>query len=145
MPQVMDTNTQKVIQTVKLHISHQLKPYSNVKTIWGLICMFKFAFQNGVNELFWSSGSGDIARQLLKKQFGKLNNYRFCPTFWNFIGGNFLKKCPIFWTLNAHILKTVNARELNESILNSSHEGLSLDAIVRFYIWIWKSGLTCLL
>ena len=26
------------------------------------ICIFKFAFQNGVNELFWSSGSGDIAK-----------------------------------------------------------------------------------
>ena len=28
------------------------------------ICVFKFALQNGVNELFWPSGWGDIAKQL---------------------------------------------------------------------------------
>ena len=33
----MDTNTKKVIQKAKLHISHQVKPYSNVKTFRGLI------------------------------------------------------------------------------------------------------------
>ena len=33
------------------------------------ISVYKFAFQDGVNELFWPSGSGDIAKQLLKDQF----------------------------------------------------------------------------
>ena len=33
--QIMGINTQRVIQSVKFHISHQMKPYSNVKVIWG--------------------------------------------------------------------------------------------------------------
>ena len=34
---IMGTNTQKVIYSVKLHISHQMKPYLSVKPIWGSI------------------------------------------------------------------------------------------------------------
>ena len=34
---IVDTDTHKLIQCVKLHILHQMKPYSNLKTIWGLI------------------------------------------------------------------------------------------------------------
>ena len=34
------------------------------------ICMFKFAFQNGVSELFWSSGSGDILSPLFEISLG---------------------------------------------------------------------------
>ena len=83
--------------------------------------MFKFAFQNGVNELFWSSSSGVIAKQLLKNQFSKLKNQRFCPHFLKFHSGEiFLKKCPVIRTLNAHISRAINARELNEAILKSS-------------------------
>ena len=37
IPHIINTDTQEVIQSVKLHISHQVKPYSNVETIWGLI------------------------------------------------------------------------------------------------------------
>ena len=40
----MNINTYKVVQKVKLQILHQMKPYSNVKTIWGLtyICFSVF-------------------------------------------------------------------------------------------------------
>ena len=31
--QIVDTDTHKLIQCVKLHILHQMKPYSNLKTI----------------------------------------------------------------------------------------------------------------
>ena len=86
------------------------------------ICLFKFAFQNGVNELFRPSGSGDIPKQLLKNQFWKLKNQRFCPHFLKFDRGEiFLKICLVFWILNVHISRTVNARELNEAILKFSH------------------------
>ena len=37
IPQSMGADIQKVIEKVKLHISHQMKTYSNVKTIRGLI------------------------------------------------------------------------------------------------------------
>ena len=37
LSQIMGRDTQKVIQSVKFHISHQIKPYSRVKTIWWLI------------------------------------------------------------------------------------------------------------
>ena len=33
----------------------------------------------------------------------------------------FLKKYPVFWTLNEYISRTVNATALNEAILKSSH------------------------
>ena len=36
IPQIMGRNTQKVIQSVKFHISHQMKFYSRVKAIWGV-------------------------------------------------------------------------------------------------------------
>ena len=36
LPQIMGMDTQKVVQSVKLHISHQMKPYSSVKAIWRL-------------------------------------------------------------------------------------------------------------
>ena len=43
-PQIMSTNTQEAIWSVKLHIPHKIEPYSNVNTIWGLIyacfCVF---------------------------------------------------------------------------------------------------------
>ena len=41
----------------------------------------------------------------------------------NYLKTNFeiFKKWLVFWTLNAHISRTVNARELNEAILKSSH------------------------
>ena len=35
--QIKGMDTQKVIQSVKLNISNQMKPYSNLNTIWGLI------------------------------------------------------------------------------------------------------------
>ena len=35
IPQIMGRDTQKVIQSVKFQISHQMKPYSSVKTICG--------------------------------------------------------------------------------------------------------------
>ena len=37
IPQIMGTNTQKFIHSVKLHISHQMKPCSSLKSIWGSI------------------------------------------------------------------------------------------------------------
>ena len=37
MTQIMGINTQKVIQSVKLHILHQMKPYLNTNTILVLI------------------------------------------------------------------------------------------------------------
>ena len=36
IPQIMGTNAEKVIYSVKLHISCQIKPYISVKAIWGL-------------------------------------------------------------------------------------------------------------
>ena len=58
----------------------------------------------------------------LKTNFEKLRNQRFCLTFWNSMREIFLKKCSVFQTLNAHILRTVNATELNdEAILKSSY------------------------
>ena len=38
-------------------------------------------------------------------------------------GEIFLKKCLVFWTLNAHVSRTTNVRELNEAILNTCHSG----------------------
>ena len=34
MPHIIDIHIQKIIKSVKLHISHQMKPYSRVKTIF---------------------------------------------------------------------------------------------------------------
>ena len=57
----------------------------------------------------------------------------FVPVFWNFMKMKiFLKKYPVFWTLNTHISRTANATVLNEAILKSSHEGLSFDGIESF-------------
>ena len=36
VPQITSTNIWKVIQSVKLRISHEMKAYSSIKTIWGL-------------------------------------------------------------------------------------------------------------
>ena len=49
----MGTNTQKIIQSVKLHISHQMNPYSNVMTIWVSIytCLPGFAELRQVREI----------------------------------------------------------------------------------------------
>ena len=57
----------------------------------------------------------------LKSHFENSEVKDFVPISQNFIRGKFPKKCPIFWTLNAHISRTVNARELNEAILKSSY------------------------
>lgn len=43
-PQIMWINTQKVIWSVKLHISHQMKLYSNVETISGMIYIYFSVF-----------------------------------------------------------------------------------------------------
>ena len=53
IPQIMCINIQEVIQCVKLYISHQVKPYSNVKTIWGLIyiCFIVFGALGQTGEI----------------------------------------------------------------------------------------------
>ena len=94
---------------------------------WG----YKFDFHNGIYELFWSCSPGDITKQLLKNQFWKLINQRFCPHFLQFHQwGLLLIKDPIFLFLNWHILRTANAGEINELILKSSHYGLPQE---RYY------------
>ena len=47
------TDTQKAIQSVKLHISHQMKPNSSVKAIWGscYTCVSVFATLWWVGEI----------------------------------------------------------------------------------------------
>ena len=62
-----------------------------------------------------------LQNNYLKPNFENSEIKEFVPTFWNFMREIFHKKHPIFWTLNAHILRTVNARELNEVILKSSY------------------------
>ena len=51
--QLMGINTQRVVQSVKFHISHQLKPYSNVKVIcrWGYTCFSIFGKLQQVGEI----------------------------------------------------------------------------------------------
>ena len=65
---------------------------------------------------------GQVVQEILQNNYLKTNFENseirdFDLTFWNF----FFKKCSVFLTLNAHISKTVNARELNEAILKSSY------------------------
>ena len=92
---------------------------------------------------------------LLVNQFKRLNNYSksnfenseirdSVPTFWNFIREKFSKKSPLFQTFNANILRNAYAREINESIFTSSHEGLSYEGNVKFLISSFKKNLTSL-
>ena len=67
---------------------------------------------------------GQVVQKILQNNYLKTNfeNSKFYPHFLKFHRGEiFLKKWLVFWTLNAHISRTVNARELNEAILKSSH------------------------
>ena len=69
---------------------------------------------------------GQVVQEILQNNYLKTNFENseitdFVPTFWNFTREIFLKKCSVFWNLNAHISRTINARELNEVILKSSH------------------------
>ena len=87
--------------------------------------MFKFAFHDGVNEVF--------SKQLLKNQFWKPRNFTFFPYFLKFIKEHiFLKNCFGFWTLKAYILGAGNARKINDPILKSAHQGFSFDGNVKF-------------
>ena len=70
---------------------------------------------------------GQVVQEILQNNYLKTNFEnselkRFCPHFLKFHRDEiFQKQCPVFWTLNAHISRTVNARELNEVILKSCH------------------------
>ena len=69
---------------------------------------------------------GQPIQEILQNNHWKTNSenseiWDFVPTFWNFVRGKFSLKNTLFRTLNAHILRTVNATVLNEAILKSSH------------------------
>ena len=109
----MDTKKWFKLLTLQLHIPHQTRSWSSVKTIWGLIYlefsifypsvwMFKFTFHDGVNEVF--------SKELLKNQFWEPRNFTFCPYFLKFIKGQiFFKNWYGFWTLKVYILGSSNA------------------------------------
>ena len=60
-----------------------------------------------------------IVTQALKTNF---ENSEIFSHFLKFHRGEiFLKKCLVFWTLNARVSRTVNVRELNEAILNTCY------------------------
>ena len=62
-----------------------------------------------------------LQNNYLKPNFENSEIKDFVPIFWHFIRGKLSLKNAIFWILNAHFLRTVNARELNEAILKSSY------------------------
>ena len=70
---------------------------------------------------------GQVVQEILQNNYLKTNFENseirdFVPHFLKFHRGEiFLQKCPVFLTLNVHISRTVNARELNDAILKSSH------------------------
>ena len=53
----------------------------NFLDIWS----FQLLFHNGVNQIFWSSVSWDIGKQLAEQLFWKLRNRDFVPICWNFL------------------------------------------------------------
>ena len=62
---------------------------------------------------------GQVVQEILQNNHWKTNFED--SEIKNFIRGKFSKKNLVFWTLNAHILRTVNTRELNGTILKSSY------------------------
>ena len=69
---------------------------------------------------------GHVVHEILQNNYLKTNfensEFRYLsPLFEISKGRNFPTKMPCFLTLNAHIWRTVNAGELNEAILKSSH------------------------
>ena len=63
-----------------------------------------------------------LLNNYLKSNFEYSEIRYFVPTFWNFIRGkSYLKKSPLFRTLNANILRTTYDKKINEPILKSSY------------------------
>ena len=96
---------------------------------WGFI---KFAFHNGVSEVFSESVKEILQNNYLKTNFENPGISDFVVTFEISKGVNFLKNYYGFWTLKAYVLETGNNRKVNESILKSGHQGFSFDGTVKF-------------
>ena len=67
---------------------------------------------------------GQAVQEILQNNYLKTNfensKFRdFVSIFGNFREFFFLKKCSVFWILNAHISGTIIARELNEAFLKT--------------------------
>ena len=70
IPQIMGTDTQKVIHSVKLHNSHQMNPYSSLKAIWVSIytCSYVLAKLGQVGEIWhkYTKSRAEIHRKSSK-------------------------------------------------------------------------------
>ena len=75
---------------------------------------------------------GILLNNYLKSNFEN-SEIRFCPHFLEFHKEKiFLKKSPLFQTLNANISRTAYHRKINDPILESSHLGISYEGSMKF-------------
>ena len=135
---IMGTDTKKWFKllTLQLHIPHQTRSWSSVKTIWGLIYlefsifypsvwMFKFTFHDGVNEVF--------SKELLKNHFWEPDISHFFLTFWNSLRAKLSLKINMVFELWKYIFwEAVMLRKINEPILKSAHQRFSFDGTMKF-------------
>ena len=123
IPQIMYRNTWKVIQSLQLLVSHQLRLCSSVRAIFWLSWpVLNFLSRMGFINSFGQGVQEILLNNYLKSNFENSEIRDFIPTFWNFIREkSLLKKPPLFGTLNGNMLRNAYHRKINEPILKFCH------------------------